>query len=368
MNLSFTKRPPKTVIVGMMLVFAACLVPGNAHACTVIRFDCNGHLIVARNHDWPFGEGWLLVNPRGLKKKAITPLRPAVWTSRYGSVSLTQFGRGIPFAGMNERGLTVDLLQLQDAEFPSSNSFQHDAVDVIQWVQYQLDTSATVEDVIASLKTVWPTPLLAGIEKVHYFVTDASGAVAIIEFLKGKPVVHRGPHSENCALANTVHQIARSNLKSNPRSRYGRAVSAINDAMPTDETYLPLDQGFDALREVANPGLTQWNLVYEPQQHRLNFETTHHPVSRWLDLDDLDFDPGSPVQILSLQEGAGGDASANLRNITQADHAAIVNSGFDQYMPAGIGRFVLKQLLTGYPNTIKWNVDPSLIMHSTAEE
>ncbi|EMI18902.1 Choloylglycine hydrolase, partial [Rhodopirellula maiorica SM1] len=156
-----------------------------ADACTVMRFSFGGHIVVARNHDWMFGEGLLVVNPRGLQKQAISPVQPAKWVSSYGSVSFVQFGREIPFAGMNEKGLTVDLLQLHQAEFPLVESGKH-SVNVVQWVQYQLDTAASVSDVIDSLEKIYPTPMVPSIERVHYFVTDAAGDVATIEFLDGK--------------------------------------------------------------------------------------------------------------------------------------------------------------------------------------
>lgn len=140
-------------------------------ACTVVRYSIDGHLIVTRNHDWPFGEGALIVNQRGIEKASLSPLNPARCVSKYGSVSLVQFGREIPFAGMNERGLTVDLLGLPEAKFPGPNSSVK-TVNVVQWVQYQLDTAATVEEVIATLENIVPMPMLDAIERVHYFITD----------------------------------------------------------------------------------------------------------------------------------------------------------------------------------------------------
>jgi penicillin V acylase-like amidase (Ntn superfamily) len=110
--------------VTIACVIAGLLLMQPSDACTVVRYRVGNHTIVARNHDWIIGEGLLLVNPRGLIKKSITPVKAARWESKYGSVCLTRFGREIPFAGMNEAGLTVDLLQLMQARFPAVDKIE----------------------------------------------------------------------------------------------------------------------------------------------------------------------------------------------------------------------------------------------------
>ena len=58
------------------------------------------------------------------------------------------------------------------------------------WVQYQLDNSRTVGEVMASDKAVrissaMPMP-------IHFFVCDREGNAAVVEFLQGKLVCHTG--------------------------------------------------------------------------------------------------------------------------------------------------------------------------------
>lgn len=172
-----------SALVGLFAVFL--IRP--ATACTVMRLNLHGQLVIARNHDWPFGEALVVTNLRGIEKTSLAPVKPATWISKYGSVSFCQFGREIPFAGMNEKGLTVDLLRLPQATFPDPVDVEANpkltAVNAIQWVQYQLDTAETVAEVVASLSSIVPIPMLPMVETVHYFVTDASGDVAVIEFI-----------------------------------------------------------------------------------------------------------------------------------------------------------------------------------------
>jgi len=60
----------------------------------------------------------VLVNKRGTKK--ISQLRPqgAAWTAAYGSVTFNQFGRDNPMTGINEKGLMVSAMWLDETRYP----------------------------------------------------------------------------------------------------------------------------------------------------------------------------------------------------------------------------------------------------------
>ena len=329
-----------------------------ARGCTVMRFDCDGHLVVARNHDWPFGEGMLVVNKRGIEKKGISAVNPATWVSEHGSVSFVQFGREIPFAGMNEQGLTVDILQLHEARFPPPDD--RPSVNAIQWLQYQLDTAEDVQEVIDSLQHVRPAPLLAAIETVHYFVTDASGDVAVIEFLKGKAVVQHGSSPTQCALTNSTwdHSVQRlGDTGSLPAlsslCRFESAVDAICDLPSASGPEERIEYAFDRLAQVAQPSLTQWSMVYEPRNRRIWFQTRVSPQRRWIDLDDLKFDPESEVQILDIDAKHDGDLSPHLQPYTSPANQRLVDFAFARLMPEGLPRMAVKQLVLSYPGSLR---------------
>ncbi|WP_068267734.1 linear amide C-N hydrolase [Rubripirellula obstinata] len=339
------------LLIACILLLALITKPTNA--CTVVRFQIGDDFLVARNHDWMFGEGLIVVQPRGLTKKGISTVRPAKWTSRFGSVSFTQFGRGIPFAGMNEAGLTVDLLQLNTAGFPTARTLDRDSVNVIQWVQYQLDNSADTEEVIRSLDTVYPVPLIPAIERVHFFVTDASGGVAIVEFIGGKPVIRRGPKPIHCALANTDIQTSAKQYSAGDATRYGRAARSIANVQASGALTDASEKAFAVLDNVSQAEFTQWSLLYQPKQRRLTFHTAANPQQRWIDLSDFDLDEGSPTLAIDVHAPHQGNLRDHFRPITPEDNARIVNHAFDNYLPPGIGRMAVKQLILNYSTSVK---------------
>jgi penicillin V acylase-like amidase (Ntn superfamily) len=349
MRSSFVYR--RKVVIASLLAGLLLMQPSDA--CTVVRYRVGDQMIVARNHDWIFGEGLLLVNPRGLIKKSITPIKAARWESEYGSVCLTQFGREIPFAGMNEAGLTVDLLQLMQAKFPAVDKIEGKAVNVIQWVQYQLDTAGSVDEVVASLDKIVPVPLLPSVERVHFFVTDATGDVAVIEFLDGKSVVYRGDLPEHCATANDVHSTECEGIRETRPSRYRVAVNSIDQMAPSDDLDQATEKAFDLLRRVSQPQLTRWSLVYQPGERRLIFQTAGIAGRRWIDLDQCDFSPGSPTLAIDVLTPVSGNLSDRLLPVTPADNERIVHHAMNRYLPEGMIRSGVKQLLIHYPSMIE---------------
>ena len=334
----------KRILICSLVV--AMLVPSLrwAHGCTVAQLRVGDTWVVARNHDWPFGEGWIIVNPRGLSKTGLATVKPASWTARYGSVSMTQFGRGFPFAGMNEKGLTVDLLQLDAAGFASSPGKDQTVVNTLQWVQYQLDNCASVDEVVQTLDIVVPIPLIRPVEKVHYFVTDAAGNAAVIEYLDGKPKVFRGPSANHCALANSVHRDVSAGGIEPPTSRYNLAVAAVRQNRQSNDANDAVEQGLAVLDSVASEGLTQWSLVYRPEIKRIDFRTKTASQMRHIHLDALSFEADSPAMILDINADASGDVGSRFRPITREDHRMIIDSGFDQYLPQSFSRDMVKGL------------------------
>ena len=100
------------MIAGLLLLFVR-----EVTACTT--FCSREPLLFGKNYDWSLGEGLLIVNKREVQKEALTEDRPARWTSRFGSVTFNQYGREFPNGGMNERGLVVELMWLDETEYPA---------------------------------------------------------------------------------------------------------------------------------------------------------------------------------------------------------------------------------------------------------
>ena len=145
-------------------------------------------MVFGRNYDWMADEGMVCTNQRGLAKTSMKmPDGNTIsWVSRYGSITFNQYGKEFPTGGMNEKGLVVELMWLDGTTYPQPD--ERPSIGVLQWIQYQLDNHASVEEVINSDSklriTSKGTPL-------HYLVADADGRAATIEFLNGKLNVHR---------------------------------------------------------------------------------------------------------------------------------------------------------------------------------
>jgi penicillin V acylase-like amidase (Ntn superfamily) len=125
------------------------IVTFQANACTTFVFNDGTNLLFGRNLDWVSDNGVIVVNKRGVEKSALVlpPHQSAEWVSKYGSVTFNQFGAEFPFGGMNEKGLVVEIM-LAPASYPTPD--ERTALNELQWVQYQLDNAACIEDVLQS--------------------------------------------------------------------------------------------------------------------------------------------------------------------------------------------------------------------------
>jgi hypothetical protein len=171
-------------------------------ACTSLCLENGDHCVFGANMDGSIQEGQLIVNPRHVLKTAWEPSTSgeyARWISRYGSVTLNAVGPQFPWAGMNEAGLMISTMALVEAEAPAPDT-RTPLVSPL-WIQYQLDNSGTVGEVVASDALIRPT-----LEYGHYLVCDRTGECAVIEFLDGEMVVYRDAALPVQALANSSYQ------------------------------------------------------------------------------------------------------------------------------------------------------------------
>lgn len=106
-------------------------------------------IYLGRNLDWDWEDGMIFINPRNVRKTAIViSLQDAAkWTSKYGSVTFNQLGREFPFGGMNEKGLVIENMWLDGTQYPQPDA--RPEVNMLQWIQYQLDNYSTVAEVVA---------------------------------------------------------------------------------------------------------------------------------------------------------------------------------------------------------------------------
>jgi choloylglycine hydrolase len=259
----------------------------------------------------------LIVNPRGLAKPvSLEPSRDeGTWTALYGSVTFNQYGREFPCGGMNERGLVVEVLWLNGTTYPPVDDRR--ALGSVQWLQYQLDTAATVDEVLASLQKI----RIYGGASVHFYLADSTGAAAALEFLSGKAVVHRtGESMPAPVLANHTYAESAEFLAScqgwggdRPLERSSRSlVRFARAALGARELAAPASpprtaEIFGLLDKVAQGGHTQWSIVHDLKRLRIRFRTSTNPDESLVDLSELDFSCGRAVQWLDLSRTRSGN-------------------------------------------------------------
>jgi len=188
------RRTTKLSLLAGIAVAAACLpVAMTAKACSVVLWNDNGQAVVAaRTMDLYIDDQPRLVYlPRGIERRGVAESNAAKWTSKYASSVITGFDAGAT-DGMNEAGLAAHALYLHGSEHEPED--RRPAVSNLQWAQYALDNFATVSEALEGLKAVqivsrqahgreWP---------LHLAIEDASGDSAVLEYVKGKLVVHHG--------------------------------------------------------------------------------------------------------------------------------------------------------------------------------
>ncbi len=324
---------PSLCIVLTLLVLSG----GRAAACTVFRLDAGDGPLVGRNYDWNVDDGLVLVNKRHVAKTFdLTGARGgAGWTSRYGSLTFNQYGRDLPQGGVNEKGLVVEILWLSGTRFPPPDD--RPALETTQWIQYQLDMSATVDDVIASLDRVRIASQIA----VHFFVSDRSGRSASVEFLDGRPVIHTGDAMPAPVLANHSYEASLSELRrhegwggtaapgqgTRSLNRFVRAATAAREYDPERDGRAP-DFAFEVLDDVAQGAHTKWTIVYDLRGLRVGYRTHRQGDIKTVDLDDLDFDCESPVMMADVNAGPSGDGGPRWSPYTRAANLELVSRSY----------------------------------------
>ena len=311
--------------VVVLLVFATT----TASACTTFCLRDEGRIVFGKNYDWAVGDGLLVVNKRGVARKAdvLGDPRPASWVSRYGSVTFNQYGRDFPSGGMNEKGLTIELMWLDGSRYPAAD--ERPSVDILQWIQYHLDNHATADEVLASDKSL----RIAGGAPLHYLVADRTGQVATVEFLDGRMVAHTRGQLPVAALANSTYAESVRHLSGGSAAggrsslgRFARAGQRVKsfDAKEAD----PVLYAFETLNQVAQPSYTQWSIVYEIDRGRLHFRTRDRRQVRTLSLLDVDFSCSTPVKVLDLAADVEGNVAGKMVPYTLALNRKLVTAAY----------------------------------------
>ncbi len=326
----------------VLSLFTIALWPSHLHPCTTFCFKSNGEWIFGRNYDYDSESGLVIVNKRGVVKTALPSSgaegQPAKWVSKYGSITFNQFGRELPLGGMNESGLVIELMWLTQTEYPKSD--QRPMLRELQWIQYQLDTAATVKDVIASDKTV----RIGGDKSVpiHFLLCDRKGGAAAIEFLGGRMRVHAGKDLPVKALTNDPYEDCLDFLRlSGPDETQPAFLQAGNSfrrfvwaakgsqAWKAKASGDPVAYAFRTLDKADLPN-SKFRIVYDPKAGLIYFRTKSTPEVRSINFRQFDFSCGTPVKILDMLADLKGDVTGRFQDYTWEANYNLIKKSFSE--------------------------------------
>lgn len=314
----------------------ACLVfLIDATACTTfVLKQPEGPMVFGRNFDFPIGDGHIQINYRGALKTAFIrpPEKPLRWTSKYGSVTFNQAGREFPYGGMNEKGLVIEQMWLQEAAYPPADD--RFGLSELQWIQYQLDNSANVQELIDSDTLVRISYMATSY--LHFLAADAKGDVAAIEFIDGKMTVHRGEDLPQPALANCKYRhsleyrqslqnedkaVAYNAWTQNSSGRFSKAADLIS-AYQVEEN--AVNYAYLILDSVSQQGQTQWSIVYDIPNRTIHYKTLNNPVIRKMEMNRLSFDCRHETQFIPIDQ-----EDANTQNLTVSSNLELIRKVID---------------------------------------
>lgn len=309
-------------------------------ACTRALFASGDVVITGRSMDWVDDlHSDLWVFPRGMQKDGAAGPKSAVWTSKYGSVIVSGYNAGTT-DGMNEKGLVANLLYLDESDYGKPGD--KPLLSIVIWAQYALDNFATVREAVDAMRAE-PFAVLAPTlpngfpAQLHLSLSDPTGDSAIIEYVKGKLVIHHGKEynvltnspvfDEQLALNSYWKEIGGTVFlpgTSRAADRFART-SFLLGSLPkqTDPHYITAVPDRDFINQalagvtgvirsvsvplgISTPGepniaSTLWRTYADHKNKIYYFDSATSPNTFWVELSDLDFKEG--VKKLNVSGG-----------------------------------------------------------------
>jgi choloylglycine hydrolase len=312
----------KTIIqILAPVLLCLCTTVVNARACTtfVIK-DKHENIFFGRNFDYLVGDAHVTVNQRNQKKTALikAPEKPLTWVSKFGSITFNLTGKESPCGGMNEAGLVVEMMRLANTKYPEMD--ERSGLTVLQWIQYQLDNSKTVEDVIKSDATVRISKQSTTIN--HFLIADRNGNSAIIEYLDGAMKYYTGEDVKQPVLANSSYDDSLGYIKKfagfggsdalqakdeSSLGRFARAASLVQkytgDTNIKDYSFRILDSVWQTEKK---EWLTQWSIVYDIKNLNIHYRTSKNKEIRSVAFKDFDFGCAAKTLIIDIDKKMTG--------------------------------------------------------------
>lgn len=190
---------------------------------------------------------------------------------------------------------------------------------IAAWAQYVLDNYGTVAEAVDALKNepfTLVTSMVPGdsrLATLHLSISDASGDSAIIEYIKGKQVIHHDrtfqvmtnspTFNEQLALNSYWKAIGGTVMlpgSNRAADRFARASFYVNAIPKSENPQVALASVFSVIRNVSvpydistpgepNTSSTHWRSVVDHKRKLYFFESALTPNTFWVDLKKIDF-------------------------------------------------------------------------------
>jgi len=330
-----------TILVIALFLFILSL---SAFPCTGVFMDKGGVMLVGRTMDWPYGDGNVFINERGISRtadKLKDGSAPVKWTAKYGTITFNMEGNfkwfvklflklariksSAPSCGINEKGLWGGGFWIHPppaVKYPAKDG--RVSLNDYQLLEYLLDTSSNVAEALNNLKKVRVSGFKEGGFEVdlHWFLADASGDSAIIEFPDGKLKVHRDPVPP--VITNSFYEHSREYL-CQFRGYGGNKVIPIEDGETTSENRfafasyslakalsgnkLTISDMFGIMKTATqtdvrhaqtSQSVTQWTAVYDLKNKKLTWFSRKHPEKRSIYINKTDFTSSRKIGKLKI--------------------------------------------------------------------
>jgi len=327
----------KHIILVACILITSVLSPAKGLGCSSFHMSDRNLSIVGKNYDWMVQGGLIFINKRDVKKTAFVrheheTNNPAEWTSKYGSVTFCQYGVELPAGGMNEKGLAVSSQALPGSRYPELDG--RPSIERRQWLQYQLDNYASVAEVVINFDKIQVRPDSFG---EHYFVADAGGNSAVIEFIYGEVKTYIGRTLPHHVLTNTEYRSSAGYYKKalpevDPHRNIERFVTAAKRIKTAKKAFIskPVEEAFQLLNDISQGEFTKWSIVYDTKNRQIFFRSLGNADIRWFNLKMFDLSCNTPTQMLKIEQIGEGDVTGQFKDFNIGVAFAVVYSSFEQ--------------------------------------
>ncbi|MBN2134120.1 MAG: linear amide C-N hydrolase [Acidobacteria bacterium] len=297
-----------------------------AIGCTSFMLKTDDSVLVGKSEAFDSGEILLIVNKRGVSKRALlfARMKPAEWVSKFGSLSFNLLGSDMPIGGMNEAGLVVDALWMKSTAYPEPG--EKTAVNELQFIQLLLDTCASVENAAAAAKNYTIASIKA---PIHYFLADSSGETGVIYFKDGEVFCITGDEMNVPVLTNEIYEDSVKYLKNfqhysgkeflpismDRLDRFAR--TAINIDRFKDLKSIPaFAYAWDILSSVQQKKW-QYSAVYDLKARAIHFHSRRDWNMKKISIDALNYECSAPMQYFDINSSFEGDIADKFQPATE---------------------------------------------------